>query len=1066
MKAKIAHKTLKLKQNFTLLLLVALVCSLMAFSITAIADAETPTAGDQPVTLAEETPEETPGDATKGMEINKTAKLNDDGTYQITLEAYATGEKTVTTVKKDVPTDIVLVIDQSGSMSYSIDKTGYYAYSGDNRKNSYLYAQRHNNDGNENLWYNKGTDEDPEYVSVSVILTLNPDYDGGHDESWGHDNFYGNRNNLFALVNGEYQKVSVVETGRFIVAIEYEYRLPGGTVIATASLSLDGWSLDGISNTDDGKLYIRTLDESKSVYDYYYMVDDVQTKICTSTGADTLVTEKTFYAKLSAGDGTEPRLDALMRAAQQFANNVNTKAMGADGEYGTADDINHRIAVVGFSSNESRFNNTELLTGVTITTGTTNYGTDPVDDNSNLCYYPTGYAKNGVQYGSITDDQYKKALQSMNTEAGKGNVDTAIAALTAHGGTQTNHGIDMANEIFKNNPLKEGEKRNRVIVLFTDGIPTGNSSTYSSTVATNAINNATTAKNTYGATVYAIGLFEGANATSAGSTGDGASDASRGNYVCQQISSNNGTPPEEGAPSYYLTAGDSGSLNTIFQQISGQIQNDPTTTTLDENAVIKDIIAPQFQLPAGATAANITLETYAYTAANTWTKNDTAMGATATVNATTGNVDVTGFDFAENWCGTETSDGNATYRGNKLVIKFNVQTKPGFLGGNDVYTNTSAGVYENADATEPVLTFPKPTVNVPIGAVAVTAADKNVYLLGSLTAEQIKSGATATCGGVSLNLAADNNYGLEPWQTDYVNITVTYKDASGNTITNVSDLKDDTTYTVAVTVTPKTVTPVSTQGETATTQTNSAAGNIKVFKPELTFKDSTVYYGDNAPTDYSGNKTGEVWKHGETTSTDTGVTMTGTAPTLALTYTPANGVKDGKIAVKTDIPVDVTVKIGEGDAATDVTNKTTFNHTKCNTNEANPTDGKFWLHVNTCSLTITKAAGIDTKTEEKVSFGTNESFVFNVYKDNNLYTQLTITGTGSVIIKELPVGNYTVAEDTSWSWRYNPTITGSGNLTAASPTGTITCTNNLTTKQWLNGFSAIVKNVFGAKQAQ
>lgn len=178
MKAKIAHKTLKLKQNFTLLLLVALVCSLMAFSITAIADAETPTAGDQPVTLAEETPEETPGDATKGMEINKTAKLNDDGTYQITLEAYATGEKTVTTVKKDVPTDIVLVIDQSGSMSYSIDKTGYYAYSGDNRKNSYLYAQRHNNDGNENLWYNKGTDEDPEYVSVSVILTLNPDYDG------------------------------------------------------------------------------------------------------------------------------------------------------------------------------------------------------------------------------------------------------------------------------------------------------------------------------------------------------------------------------------------------------------------------------------------------------------------------------------------------------------------------------------------------------------------------------------------------------------------------------------------------------------------------------------------------------------------------------------------------------------------------------------------------------------------------------------------------------------------------------------------------------------------------
>ena len=34
-------------------------------------------------------------------------------------------------------------------------------------------------------------------------------------------------------------------------------------------------------------------------------------------------------------------------------------------------------------------------------------------------------------------------------------------------------------------------------------------------------------------------------------------------------------------------------------------------------------------------------------------------------------------------------------------------------------------------------------------------------------------------------------------------------------------------------------------------------------------------------------------------------------------------------------------------------------------------------------------------------------------------------------------------------------------LTAASPNGSITCTNTKTNDYWLNGFSAVVRNVFG-----
>ena len=50
-----------------------------------------------------------------GLHLNKTATLEDDGTYTINLEAWATGE--VIQTVKTTPTDIVLLLDVSGSMN-------------------------------------------------------------------------------------------------------------------------------------------------------------------------------------------------------------------------------------------------------------------------------------------------------------------------------------------------------------------------------------------------------------------------------------------------------------------------------------------------------------------------------------------------------------------------------------------------------------------------------------------------------------------------------------------------------------------------------------------------------------------------------------------------------------------------------------------------------------------------------------------------------------------------------------------------------------------------------------
>lgn len=892
-----------------------------------------------------------------GMEISKTAVYNaatDD--YTITLEAYATGSKVISTEKKDIPTDIVLVLDQSGSMRRCIvcgDEIGYNDY-----HTEYTYTEATNVSNDSRTAY---------YVKVGSTY-IEVYYCNGTHDGW----------------------------------FDSTTHCSGGA----------GWytSWNSTDHTTENKYIPNTQDATEGVP--FYTRGSAQYEACTS------------------------RLDALKSSVTNFIHSVAEKA--------STTGVDHRVAVVGFASTGggNSYRNTELLSTSSV-----------------------------VNYGSASPANYKDALVSVLGTDGKVNnrLTTAVSRLADAGDTYLQHGMDMANNVFAQYPVNPNE-RQRVVIVFTDGYPApSGSDTFNYTMANAAINNAYTTKNTYNATVYTVAVLDGADPTASIENGysyNGISDAQQkvasnrylhyvsSNYISANSMSNGGSlnpkaSPFTGGDSYYLSAGDTASLNSIFQQISNNIESGGSSTTLSSETVIKDIIADQFELPAGATADDITLETYVCNDKNgdtyTWTKNDGTMGATATVSGD--QVSVTGFDFAENYVGPVTNNGSVTYRGHKLVIKFNVKVKDGFLGGNDVYTNASAGVYENSSATEPVLTFNRPQVNVAIKDVTVTAADKNVYLLSNLTANQIKDGATVKCGDVALDLSREN-YGLQDWQTEYVDITVEIKDKDGNTVTDLNDLSEDTTYSVSAKVSPKTTNPTSDQGTKAVEKTGKASAAINVFKPELTYKDSSVYYGDTAPTDYSSNLTSTKWKHGTTEGSSE--TMTGENPTLYMTYTPeTHKIQDGKINTKEDVAVDVAVKIG----TTDVTDKTTFVHTKCDANCTDPVNGKFWLHVKTCQLTITKTGGAG-----------NESYVFTVYKDGVKYSEVSIYGNNSETIYELPVGSYTIEEESGWSWRWTANNGSTATLSKDVTSGTITCTNSSNGKNyWLNGFSEIIKNIIRKK---
>lgn len=952
--------------------------------------------------------------STSGMVVNKAATANTDGSYTITLEAYGTGDKVTTTVTNEKPTDIVLVLDQSGSMTQNnMSTVTFEPYT--SITNSSHYSRRHNG-GSSNLWHMVGD----KYYSVSVTVqevTKHNEITSGKNNSTrnGATNYWGNRNNLYAKVNGEYLKVTVAREWNWdTYEYDYTYTLSNGTVIASESAG--DQTSPTFTGTDDGYLYLLSEDSNSRVYTYTYTDDNGVTQtIGTSTGANTEF-GTTLYRRSTSSSGTT-RLQALKNAAYAFAESVAKKTAGADGIAGTADDVNHRIAVVGFahgttSSNEFEggydYVNTELFIG-----------------------------SNEYLYGASATAQYANAFQDMSTAQGATNVNNSISALSALGATQVNLGMNMAEGILNANPLKD-QDRNKVVIVFTDGFPSTYSN-YSSNVASNAISKASTLKQA-GVTVYAIGVFDGADATSYGnSNGD---NTQKANWFLQNLSSNNGTPR---SPSYYLSAADSSTLTNIFQQISNQIQTGGSSTTLSSETVIKDIISPAFTLPTGASASNITLETWHCTGKSgdeyTWSKNDGVMGAEATVSGS--NVSVTGFDFAANYVGTETVNGNVSYRGNKLVISFTVSPKAGFLGGNDVYTNTSAGVYENDKATEPVLTFNRPQVNVPIGTVSVNAADKNVYLMGGVSADEIKD-TTVTVGGVTLDLGAEN-YGLEDWQNEYVNIVVTITDKDGNAITDLTGLTgltEDNSYTVAVTVSPKTPEPTSTEGTKAVTKSNSDTGKVNVFKPVITFNDSQINLGETP--NYSLQNGGSyVWTHA-TVAYDASK-MTGTEPHLKYEYTPDAS------AFTDDTYVNVTVKLGatEATATTDVTSYVTFDHDDSCTFDGcafNPDNGEFIVHIKSFNLTIIKS-GVETQ-------DAGAPFVFNV-SGNSVNMDVVVYGNGSVTIKDLPAGTYTVSEKSGY-WRYT-CQTGDQTVTPTSiknGAASVTFENKRTENKWLDDFAS------------
>lgn len=842
-----------------------------------------------------------------GLVLAKNAQY-DPGTGRctITLEAYTTG--TVTTEVENVPTDIVLVLDQSGSMEFGFG------------------SQISVENANQTLGSTEGY-----YVKYDVDL-------------FGNELWYPVRYN-----NNSWQ-----------------YYSPGFLGLVSRWVEL--------SSTDF--IYIS-------------------------------------------------RLAALKNTVSTFADAVADKAKGADGRFGTEDDVNHRIAVVGFASDyDYGYSNTEVFVG------------------SNQYTYNAG--GNNPSNADSAQSHYASAFQDMNTQTGYYNVQASKNALDAEGGTITNLGLEMANGILDANPVQEAE-RNRVIVVFTDGVP--GRSGYDSDVANAAINQARTAKNTNGATVYTVGIFGGADATSPGNkNGD---DTEKANWFMQNVSSNNGAVQD---PSYYLSAGDTTALNSIFTQISNQISS--PAINLGAETVVRDILSPYFNLPEGTNAGSISLYTADYNGKEKEFEEresvEPADGITATVNTGTETIEVSGFDFTANFVSETIKPDDNTY-GKKLIIEFDtVLDRSSTFGGNGIPTNAdTSGVYSGSECVE---YFVSPTVDIPIDFDFGTS-DSTIYLSQNANAQSL--------------VGVLDNYTPNGTNNAHVNIvftitggsktaTLTYNAGnragtwSGDNLSSLA-LTDCTDFTVSCTVTPI-------NGETVLEKDiGPKTATIHVLRPTIVWKDIEVYLGDTVDLNTAFDSVS--WTDANTTHT--ALEATGTAPKIAYTYSIYDGGLgsiggDTYTPDRTDAcPINVSVTVG-GMPKLDgyVTSYSSCDTHPIGSHTLSVNSPEFYVHVETCSITITKL-GYD----ENLQNG-GQTFLFEVVDGNNAVVATVAIGeNGSATVVGLPVGTYTVREVNAWSWRYNAHGDVTVTLNADSPTGTAEFENVVANSRWLSGDS-FMRNLF------
>ena len=639
---------------------------------------------------------------TEGLKMNKTATLEDDGTYTINLEAWATGQVEVETITKVKPCDIVLVLDQSGSMKqeeYYISGIPNGRYTEVNKtvsieqvkKGGYYYRV----DGK---YYRLRVEQETLESTTAWVGADGKTYAEEQVSNTWMD-YYGN---TWTIDGGGYYAVPTLKTfhrvkervpGIFGERDSYFYQNDNDPSNKSSEsrfenrarqnfLSEFGKAPSAAQAKDkDGKFvgaqYIPVTQQTTSTDRYtFYYTDANGTKVTVDTHEGTETDTCPVSPLYTQNTTTGPRLNALKYAANTFIDNIRANAI--------ANDVDHRVAVVGFASNsmsgtqwendeEYYWCNTELFVG------STQYN-----------YTRNGAGSNGRD---VASNHYDEAFQNVLTSQGYTNLEKSIESLDGNGATYPQYGFDMAKGIFNAYGGQTGDKdRSRVVIFLTDGEP--GASGYNKNAADAAVDAATKVKG-YNAKVYTVAVL-----SSAPKQGSGVD-----NFL--KKTSSDGS---------YTLATNAQDLENFFETVNEDISDTTSTVELTEEALLKDVLGEDFIFPENYDVnSNVTVQVAPYEGDNHFGTAETADRVNVELDGNT--INVTGFNYVatENLV-TEDGGTNQTPTGNKLIVTIKgVLAKDSAAGKETVFTNSeTSGIYDKDKAGDyaMVKAFPMPQVTI------------------------------------------------------------------------------------------------------------------------------------------------------------------------------------------------------------------------------------------------------------------------------------------------------------------------------------------------------------------
>ena len=388
------------------------------------------------------------------MHLHKTAILEDDGTYTIEMEMFVHDNPVTTIVDLNAPLDIVLVLDQSGS----IQKSGL----SEARKQAVTSFV--------NLIAEHGRTNQADH-RIAVVGYAN-DEDG---PAAGEGSIAGSYDTT--------EKKTVKEPKTWI-----------NTGVFDAHGDFHAYPITGFEYTE----YTGDVSTKGTYYTYshgeYLLLTyhDLYRHMITESEAYTqLLAGETIYGNVN---GTFTKLERNSNGMWVYTDENGDKKLYSLTTFFTAhnDVWTHRHGI------EGREIHAYMIDGVYT----------PVDGHDTL------FERTETTKANPDKSIYRDALIPVTMGAnGSGYVDGSfekiINSMGSKGQTYVSYGMEMANRVFEANPLTiedEKEGRQRVVIVFTDG-KIGDNSNFDEIDANKSIAQSYIASNTYGAEVFAIGLY-------------------------------------------------------------------------------------------------------------------------------------------------------------------------------------------------------------------------------------------------------------------------------------------------------------------------------------------------------------------------------------------------------------------------------------------------------------------------------------------------------------------------------------------------------------------------------